>query len=122
MSENIMNNPYFKLRPQPPTPEAELCACEEISEIYLCNKLGRNPVYCLQCNGGVLPDKPAYGERLAEAIASWNSVSGSLVLLWLDSGEYELWARDRLLDSKGQVNTWGMEISEISSQAGVRPV
>ena len=39
MSDNIMNDPYFKLRPVPPTPEDELCACEEILEIYLCYKL-----------------------------------------------------------------------------------
>ena len=111
MPGNRMDDPYFKLRPEPPTPEDELCACEEISEIYLAHKLGSNPVYCLHCNGEVLPDKLAFGERLAEAIASWNSVSGSLELLWLDSGEYELWARDRLLDPKGQVNSQGMELA-----------
>ena len=112
MSENIMNDPYFKLRPEPPTPEDELCACEKISEIYLCYRLGSNPVYCMECNGEVLPDKLACGERLAEAIAFWNSVSGSLYLLWLHSGEYEQWARDRLLDPRGEVNTRGIEIAK----------
>lgn len=66
----------------------------------------------MQCNGEVLPDKLACGARLAEAIAFWNSVSGSLVRLWLDSGEYEQWARDRLLDPKGEVNSQGMEIAK----------
>lgn len=112
MSENIMNDPYFKLRPVPPTPEDELCTCGEISEIYLCSRLGSNPVYCMQCNGEVLPDKLACGARLAEAIAFWNFVSGSLYHLWLDSGEYEQWARDRLLDPEGEVNTRGMEIAK----------
>ena len=72
--------------------------------------LGCNPVHCLGCNGEVLPDKLACGERLAEAIASWNSVYGSLYLLWLDSGEYEEWARDRLLDPKGQANSRGLDL------------
>jgi predicted nucleic acid-binding Zn ribbon protein len=32
--------------------------------------------------------------------------------LWLNSGEYEDWAKDRLLDRDGQVNRHGFEIVE----------
>jgi len=110
MPGSNMKDPYFKLRPGIPTPDDELCKCEEVSELYLAYKLGNNPVHCLRCNGEVLPEKLAFEERLAEAIASWNSVYGSLYQLWLDSGEYEEWARDRLLDPKGEVNSRGMEI------------
>lgn len=106
-----MGDPYFKLRPEMPTPEDELCKCEQISQLYLAHKLGSNPVYCLLCNGEILPDKLAFDEHLAEAIASWNSVYGSLYRLWLDSSEYEEWARDRLLDPKGQVNSRGMQLA-----------
>lgn len=107
-----MDDPYFKLRPEPPTPKGELCDCENISEIYIAHKLGSNPVYCLRCNGEVIPEKLAFGERLAKAIAFWNSVYGYLYGLWLNSGEYEQWARDRLLDPKGQVNSQGMELAK----------
>jgi hypothetical protein len=115
--EKNMKDPYFKLRPSIPTPDEELCKCEEVSELYLACKLGTNPVYCLRCNGEVLPDKLAFEEPLAEEIASWNSVYGSLYQLWLDSGEYEEWGRDRLLDPKGEVNARGMEIvKELSTR------
>ncbi len=106
-----MDDPYFKLRPPSPTPPDELCDCETISEIYLAHKLGSNPVHCLRCNGEVPPERLGFDEKLAEAIAFWNFLYGSLNYLWLDSGEYEQWALDRLLDPKGQVNLRGMELS-----------
>jgi len=105
-----MDDPYFKLRPEPPTPVEGLCDCQRVAEIYLAHKLRSNPVYCLSCNGQIPPDKLGCGEQLAEDIASWNSVYGALYHLWLDSGEYETWARERLLDPKGQVNLRGMEL------------
>jgi len=106
-----MSDPYFKLRPEPPTPEDELCDCANITEIYLAHKLGGNPVHCLRCNGEVLPDRLGFSEEIAEAIASWNSVYGALYQLWLDSGEYEVYSRDRLLEPYGQVNSNGIELA-----------
>ena len=118
MPRKNMDDPYFKLRPELPTPEDELCRCAQVSQLYLAYKLGSNPVHCLRCNGEVLPGKLAFGKDLAEAIASWNSVYGSLYRLWLVSGEYEEWARDRLLDPKGEVNLHGMEVAkQLSSLA-----
>ncbi|CAB1072249.1 hypothetical protein D1AOALGA4SA_1486 [Olavius algarvensis Delta 1 endosymbiont] len=118
MPSDKMNDTYSKLRPEPPTPKDEICDCANISEIYLAHKLGSNPIHCLGCSGEVLPDRLEFGERLAETIAYWNSVYGSLYQLWLDSGEYEDWARDRLLDPKGQVNTTGIDlVKELSSFA-----
>jgi hypothetical protein len=106
----IMKDPYLKLRPEMPTPDDEICHCEELQEIYLAHKLGNNPVHCLRCNGEIPPEKLALSEKLINSIASWNSVYGSLYALWLDSGEYEDWARDRLLEIKGQVNTDGLNL------------
>jgi hypothetical protein len=91
-----MNDPYFKLRPQPSTTEDQLCDCKIIKEVYLAHKLGNNPVHCLQCNGEVLPEKLGFGKEIAETVASWNFVYGALYQLWLDSGEYEVRSRDRL--------------------------
>lgn len=113
-----MKDIYFKLRPELPTPNDEVCNCSDISDIYIAHKLGNNPIYCLRCNGEIPPEKLAIGEKLIESIASWNSVYGSLYRLWLDSGEYEKWARDCLLDPKGQVNSDGLEIvSELGTIA-----
>ncbi|MGD9366841.1 MAG: DUF2310 family Zn-ribbon-containing protein [Desulfobacteraceae bacterium] len=106
----IMKDPYQKLIPEMPTPDDEVCHCEELKDIYLAHKLGSNPVHCLRCNGEIPPEKLALSGTLADSIASWNSVYGSLYALWLDSGEYENWARDRLLDVKGQVNIDGLDL------------
>ena len=108
--ETIMKDIYLKLRPLTGTPKEELCNCKEIKEIYLAYKLGTNPVHCLQCNGEIPPEKLGYDIKTAESIASWNTVYGALYVLWLNSGEYEGWARERLLDRQGQVNKEGFEL------------
>jgi hypothetical protein len=108
-----MTDPYNKLRPAPPTPTDELCDCQEVTEIYLAHKLGDNPVHCLICNGEIPPEKLGFGEDIAEQIAYWNKIYGSLYYLWLDSGEYEQWARDRLSDLGGKVNKIGREIVDL---------
>jgi len=105
-----MNDPYFKLKPISPTPEDELCKCSSFSEMYIAFKLDSNPLYCLECNGEIAPEKIGFSSDLAEQIASWNSTYGSLYLLWLDSGEYENWAKERMLDPNGQVNQIGFDL------------
>lgn len=105
-----MKDPYFKLKPLPPTPEEEMCNCENLSEIYLAYKLGNNPLHCLECNGEIPPENLGFHEKFAEQIASWNTTFGSLYLLWLDSGEYEDWAKEKMLDANGQVNKDGLNI------------
>ena len=110
--KHLMSDPYYQLRPEPPTPEDERCDCDEILELFLDHCLGSNPLRCLQCGGEVLPDKLGFDQRLAQDIAFWNDVYGALYTLWLNSGEYELWARDRLLDPKGQVNVDGRSVAK----------
>jgi hypothetical protein len=105
-----MPDPFFRLRPQPPTPEDELCDCRQANDIYLAHKLGSNPLYCLSCNGEVAPERLGFGEALAERIARWNTAYGALYALWLDSGEYEPWAKEKLMDIKGQVSRDGLEV------------
>jgi predicted nucleic acid-binding Zn ribbon protein len=105
-----MNDPYFKLKPIIPTPEDELCKCSSLNEIYVAFKLGSNPLHCLKCNREIAPEKVGFQDKLSEEIASWNSTYGSLYMLWLDSGEYESWAKERILDQNGQVNQIGFEL------------
>jgi hypothetical protein len=50
-----------------------------------------------------------------EAVARWHSVARSLYALWLDSGEYEAWAKARLLDLTGQVNQDGLKVARMLS-------
>jgi hypothetical protein len=73
-----MQELYFDLRPQPATPEEELCDCSKIGEIYLAYKLGYNPIHCLGCNGEIVPEKLGFDGKMAQSIAEWNGVYGAL--------------------------------------------
>ena len=106
-----MNDPYSKLRPMPPTPDDELCHCVAVSELYIAYKIGTNPIYCLTCNCEVPPERLKFEEQLAESIAFWNSIYGALYQLWLGSGSYEEWSRERLLDPKGEANLDGLRLA-----------
>ncbi|MCX4030338.1 DUF2310 family Zn-ribbon-containing protein [Endozoicomonas sp. SM1973] len=54
---------------------------------------------------------------MCDSIARCFSVYGSLYRLWIDSGEYEEYAKKKLLDSKGEVNVLGMKLAkELSLQ------
>lgn len=110
MNSESVNDPYWKLRPLPPTPDEEICHCAECRCVMLRDALTENPLQCVKCNGEVAPERIGFGERLAEEIANWRSISRSLFLLWLDSNEYEEWAAAKLLDPRSSVNVRGREI------------
>ncbi len=105
------SDPYWKLRPTPPTPVEEICDCPPGHRLILVYKLRDNPLDCLECRGEVPPERLALSGELADRIARWRDAYGALYDLWLDSGEYEDWARERLLDPQGQVNRDGIEIA-----------
>lgn len=110
MNSDPMTDLYWKLRPSRPTPPEDVCHCDAVRNLILCDTLTENPFQCLACRGEVAPERIGFDEQLADAIAHWRGLHRSLYLLWLDSGEYESWASDRLLDRNGRVNVLGREI------------
>jgi hypothetical protein len=76
----------------------------------LVDRLTKNPLFCVECNREMPPERLGFDANFAQEIAHWLSVYDSLYRLWLDSGEYEAWAAARLLDALGQVNQAGLEI------------
>lgn len=110
MSSEPNNDLYWKLRPLAPTPDEEVCHCAECRSVMLCDTLTENPLRCVECNGEIAPERIGFDELLADDIAHWRGLFRSLYLLWLDSDEYESWARERLLDRYGRVNLYGREI------------
>lgn len=68
-----------------------------------------NPVRCFACKGYVDPERLSLSESQVEAIVGWDRVFSSLYRLWLDSREYESWAKAELLRPKGRANIAGME-------------
>jgi hypothetical protein len=104
------SDPYWKLRPAAPTPADEVCQCATLQSAMLRDALGPNPIYCVVCNGEVPPERLGFDEQLADELASWRCVFRSLYVLWLDSGEYEVWAAEKLSDPIGQVNMTGRSL------------
>jgi hypothetical protein len=103
-------DPYWKLRPPSATPVAEPCDCADRPSIVLQGHLSSNPIVCLSCNGEVPPERIGFSADLAERVAFWRRVHDALYALWLDSSDYESWARARLEDPIGEVSVWGLEV------------
>jgi Zn-ribbon-containing, possibly nucleic-acid-binding protein (DUF2310) len=104
-------DPYYKLRPDPPTPDEEICQCPDDPPIVLQDRLSSVPLVCLKCGDEVRPERIGFDADLAELIAGWRGLHRALFTLWVDAGDYENWARTQLEDPQGQLNTRGMEIA-----------
>jgi hypothetical protein len=98
-------DPYWKLRPLPPTPEDEICSCTGSPAVALQPHLSPNPLACLACNLEVPPERIGFSSELAEGLAHWQRFHDCFEFLWLDSGEFESWARAQLENPSSPVNT-----------------
>lgn len=112
--ENI--DPFHKLRPQAATPEAELCRCLELRSVMLQSHGSSNPIACLSCGLEVAPERVGFTADLVDQVANWCAFYDAFFELWLDSGEFELWARTQLEELSSPVNRRGMKVArEIDS-------
>ncbi len=103
---------YFKLRAPPDTPPDEICHCEGNKPIKLMTALGFNPLHCIDCNLEINPESLVLADLQIEALAYWNQLYDAIFRLWLDSAEYEDWAREQLLDVNSPVNRRGLALSQ----------
>ena len=107
-------NSYDKLRPWT---DIESCECEAVSSLVLVDLLTDNPIHCGVCRREVDPERISLTTEETESIASWFSASSALYRLWLHSGEYEGYAKDRMVDPNGQINVEGRRIArELSAK------
>jgi hypothetical protein len=100
---------YLKLRP---FTDIEECGCDSVSSLFLVYRFTPNPIHCVVCGKEVAPERLELTVREVDEIASCFSVFSSLYKLWLDSGEYEVFAKQKLIDPEGQVNRSGMSIAQ----------
>ena len=99
-----MSDPYFRLKAPPPPADDEYCACADAPPLVLQGRLAPNPLACLACNGEVRPESVPVPLDIVDDVASWRDLHDSLYNLWLDSGEFEAWARDQLTSSASPVH------------------
>jgi hypothetical protein len=107
-------NSYDMLRPWT---EIESCDCPAVHSLLLVDMLTDNPMHCGACRREVDPERIGLTTEETESIASWFSASSALYRLWLHSGEYEGYAKERLLDPNGQINVDGRRLArELSAK------
>jgi hypothetical protein len=103
---------YRKLAPERQTPADEVCCCPGEPPVVLQDHLSSVPLACLKCNGEVPPERLGFSAGLAEELAQWRDLHRAFMTLWLDSGEYESWAREQLEDANAPVHLRGSRVVE----------
>lgn len=104
---------YKKLRPWT---DIESCECETVNGLFLVDIHTTNPIHCDFCRKEVDPERIGLTAEETDAVAGWYMQERALYALWLDSGEYEDYARSRLLDMEGKVNKDGLSAAELLSK------
>ena len=106
----ISADPYLRLRDLP-TPPEEICSCADSPPLLLYSNASQNPLHCFACNLSVPPEKILLPVALVDELADWRSFRAAFETLWLDSGEFEDWARELLLDPASPPNTRGLAVA-----------
>jgi predicted nucleic acid-binding Zn ribbon protein len=78
--------------------------------------LGPNPIHCLRCNLEVRPERLALTARETDDVAHWRLTYDAIDALELASGEYEQWARERLLDLNSPPNVEGRKVAAMLNE------
>lgn len=99
----------LQLKETPPADET--CSCSAQPPFHLRYAFSEFPLYCTDCNGQISPSTLQLSEDLAAEIVSWRTVYAALFGLWLDSSDYETFARTALLDPVGDVNRRGLKLA-----------
>ena len=107
----VEEDPYYQLKPCPATPAEDLCCCSTGRILLVRGGVSDNPIACAKCNREVRPEDVGFAQPLAQDLAFWLSFHDCFYHLWLDSGEFEVWAGDQLKDPKSTVNQRGLEVT-----------
>src|SRR5687767_12399352 len=103
---------YAQLRPWT---EIEACECVSVNGLFLVDLLSDNPLHCDFCRKEVDPERLKLTVEETESVAGWFAAANALYRLWLDSGEYEEYAKARLLDPNGQATRDGLQLARTLS-------
>ncbi len=103
---------FAKLLPPEPTPEDEICQ-HQGTRIKVMYALSYNPIHCMDCNLEIPLDTLPLSTETIEAIVQWRDIYSAIYLLWLDSGEYEEWAKEQLSSVASTVNVRGRKVQHV---------
>jgi predicted nucleic acid-binding Zn ribbon protein len=88
----------------------ELCECPGPTALKLMTALSADPVHCVTCNLIVPLDGLGLDDELRVDLRRWGAVMSSVDYLWIDSGDYELWALGQLSDVSSPINRRGLDL------------
>ena len=108
-----LQDAYQRLRPWT---DIERCECASVESLLLVDLLTDNPIHCGYCRKEIDPERLQLTAEETHDIAHWFGAASALYRLWLDSGEYEQYAKERLLDPQGQITVAGREIARKLSE------
>jgi hypothetical protein len=108
-----MEPAYNKLRP---LTEIESCECETVNGILLVDSFSDNPINCDFCGKEVDPERIHLTAKETDAVVDWFAQEQALFGLWMNSCEYEDYAKSKLLDMSGDVNRNGLAAAELLSK------
>jgi hypothetical protein len=97
-------------------PVDEVCRCPAQTTMHLRYEFTELPLFCVECTGQILPSTLHLTEDLAQEILEWRTVYAALYELWLDSSDYEAFARSALFDPAGNINRRGLAIARRLSE------
>lgn len=104
---------HHRLRPWT---QIESCECEDTTSLLLVDMLTDNPIHCGVCRREIDPERLRLTGEESDRIAHWFSASSAMYRLWLHSGEYENYAKRKLLDPNGQINSDGLDLARQLSE------
>ena len=104
---------YAKLRPWT---SIERCECAARASIYLVDLLTDNPIHCSECRREVDPQVLSLSYKVVDKIASARGIYRSMYSLWLDSGTYEAFAKEQLVNPDSEVNQRGVVAAKLLSE------
>ena len=113
MTSDDSTHSYERLRPWT---DIEACKCARVHGLFLLDMLTDNPLHCDTCRREVDPERLQLSPEETNSVADWLSAATSLYRLWLDSGEYESYAKSCLTNPESQINRRGREIAQTLSQ------
>ena len=103
---------FVRLKSPKPILDSEICKCVDRPPIVLQSHLTYNPISCADCNLEVRLSQLDFTPDLIDKIADWRNFHDSFYHLWLDSSEYEDWAKEQLSSAESPVNKRGLIIKD----------
>lgn len=89
----------------------ESCLCDSRIPIRLMATPSRNAISCMKCNLVVDNTGLHLSTTDRKSLVKWRKTYWNIYSLWLDSGEYEDWAAEKLQSFQGQVNSEGRQLA-----------